>query len=372
MLRNFLADLKDVSPACREYFLKADSLLSALAIGISAAVIPPTAVLDYLYYGFTEKFFATVLFEGVFVALCLLAMVAVRHAHTVAVYDWAVFIWTFMAAIGFSIMGFDQPERVTENILVVVIFTTVIYTLVTNRLLFRLIPAWMMMISYLVIFGSDLPTAIIPQQEIFFSASLLVVNIGGLLIVGSSNRHKQDDYQARQSEKEARQQLETLASIDPLTNIFNRRHFMEIFNHELDRGKRYGARFSLVLMDLDHFKQVNDTYGHLAGDEALKAFVRIIQENKRKTDIFGRLGGEEFGLLMMETSGADALTTLQRFLSKARQEHIVMDDSTFHFTFSAGITETLPKDRSIDEIIHRADEALYKAKESGRNHCVLV
>jgi len=262
-------------------------------------------------------------------------------------------------------------DRITENVFVVLIFTMALYTLLTNRLLFRVIPALTMAVSYLYIFSASLPPGMIFEQELFFSATFFVINLGGLIVLAQSNRHKREDFFARQREQEARAQLEILARIDPLTGIFNRRHFMDIFNHEINRYARYGSQFSLALIDLDRFKSINDKYGHQAGDEALKTFVRVVNESKRRMDVFGRLGGEEFGLLMLETSGADSLTSLTRFLAKLQSEKVRSKGKTFTLSFSAGIAEIQPADKTIDDVIRRADEALYRAKAGGRGSCVL-
>jgi diguanylate cyclase (GGDEF)-like protein len=163
--------------------------------------------------------------------------------------------------------------------------------------------------------------------------------------------------------QKAEAKLEYLATIDPLTSIFNRRKFNEILAYELKRNERHNKGLSLILCDLDHFKGINDSFGHDAGDEVLITFTKMISSAIRKSDVFARWGGEEFVLLLPETS----LETATRIAGKLR----LLTDTTMipqigRITASFGVTQHQTDDREID-LIKRADQALYKAKENGRN-----
>ena len=121
------------------------------------------------------------------------------------------------------------------------------------------------------------------------------------------------------------------------------------------------------MIDLDLFKKVNDNYGHLAGDEALKQFASTVVLNKRSYDVFGRIGGEEFGLLLPYTDEAEAVQVVARIQDKVHTLVIVSPKGDFRITFSAGVTGAQDNDKSLDDLIHRADEALYRSKEEGRD-----
>lgn len=171
----------------------------------------------------------------------------------------------------------------------------------------------------------------------------------------------------------AHAELERLAMTDELTGVPNRRHFLAQLESERQRALRYQRPACLAMLDLDHFKQVNDRHGHPAGDEVLKHFAGLLRSHMRCEDVVGRLGGEEFALLMPETAPSGAQALLERIrdaLAQARLDSIAPD---FAYTFSAGVAEfplTEPQ-AACNRWIHEADQALYRAKTSGRNRTVL-
>ncbi len=170
----------------------------------------------------------------------------------------------------------------------------------------------------------------------------------------------------------ATRQLELLASTDPLTGAYNRRHFMETGNSELLRSKRYNHAFSVLMLDIDHFKSVNDKYGHNIGDEALIQTVRVIEETLRGEDTLGRLGGEEFAVLLPETDVSQAGLLADRI--RVAIDKIVIETDTYALTFtmSIGATELREDDKHLDDLLKRADEALYQAKDRGRNRVISI
>ncbi|MCE5311632.1 MAG: diguanylate cyclase [Nitrospiraceae bacterium] len=169
--------------------------------------------------------------------------------------------------------------------------------------------------------------------------------------------------------------LEKMLDRDYLTGLYNRKFFMERFSEEMAWAVRYSEPFSLVIMDIDFFKKINDTYGHSCGDEVLKQAAKRISLAVRTEDIAARYGGEEFILLMPNTNGDSALTVCERircsFLNKPFSCADVNND--IPVTISQGLTMFIEgMEPSIDRLISRADEALYKAKESGRNRTVAI
>ncbi|WP_281559982.1 GGDEF domain-containing protein [Thalassomonas sp. RHCl1] len=162
-------------------------------------------------------------------------------------------------------------------------------------------------------------------------------------------------------------QLEALAHTDPLTNIANRRHIFEIMETEFNRVKRNGGTFAVMMLDIDHFKKINDNFGHATGDEVIKYFSRCLTANIRNIDSVGRYGGEEFILFLPDSSLEQARTSAQRINSQCRELHVDTQESACKFTVSIGIGVFTRTDNCIDEIIARADSALYQAKENGRD-----
>ena len=167
--------------------------------------------------------------------------------------------------------------------------------------------------------------------------------------------------------------LWNLATQDGLTGIANRRHFLEKSHEELVRAKRYNAPVSFIIIDLDHFKQINDVYGHQAGDAVLQSSVSVFRNILRSCDILGRYGGEEFVVLMPETLPEDAMHLAERLRHHLEKHVVEYSGQTFHVTASFGVagTQSLRTDDSVSSFIKSADLALYKAKGMGRNRVSL-
>lgn len=170
------------------------------------------------------------------------------------------------------------------------------------------------------------------------------------------------------SERKAlEQRLEILAATDFLTGAYNLRTFYELAQHELSRLTRNGGDLALVVMDIDHFKEINDSLGHAAGDEALRQFVAVVKDNLREQDIFARAGGDEFRLLLPETSTDGAYLVAER-IRKAVNEILINNPRGFvRLSISCGVAACIGGDETLDHATLCADDALYKAKAAGRN-----
>jgi diguanylate cyclase len=165
--------------------------------------------------------------------------------------------------------------------------------------------------------------------------------------------------------------LRFLATTDALTGVANRRSLLRRAEHEFRRARRYGRPMALLLLDIDHFKAVNDTWGHFAGDEALKALCGVCLESLRGSDMLGRLGGEEFAVLLPETGVHDACNTAERIRHVVEALEINWHGRTIKLTLSIGLATLEPTDPDIYALMRRADLALYTAKDVGRNRVVL-
>ncbi len=165
--------------------------------------------------------------------------------------------------------------------------------------------------------------------------------------------------------------LKEMAATDPLTGLYNRREYDMLFQHAIERANRMNTPLSVGIIDLDYFKQVNDTYGHSAGDEVLRRTARLLLDNLRTMDVVGRWGGEEFIILLPEIAIDQANMTCNRLLKALAATDIDVDSTSIKITATIGITQLLHGDK-IDKIISRADEALYKGKEAGRNRVEIM
>ncbi|QDX82132.1 hypothetical protein B9N43_13290 [Denitratisoma sp. DHT3] len=163
-----------------------------------------------------------------------------------------------------------------------------------------------------------------------------------------------------------------LATTDTLTGVPNRRSFMEQGKQEMERVKRFTQSAAFLMLDLDFFKRVNDNYGHIAGDAALRHFAIVARESLRRVDIFGRVGGEEFAAVLPGTDEAGALELAERLRTTLEQSPAQFQGIAIPMTVSIGLTLLKPADVSLDNAISRADAALYRAKQQGRNRVEVI
>jgi two-component system, cell cycle response regulator len=180
-------------------------------------------------------------------------------------------------------------------------------------------------------------------------------------------KHLQDEL------KEKNAQLQELSGTDDLTKLANRRRFMEQFTNEFERVKRYKGELSFLILDLDFFKHVNDSHGHLVGDSVLVQIANVMKESVRSSDLVARYGGEEFALLLPETSSKGCRIYAERIRKRIENTKFEAAGKQIQVTISGGIA-SFPEDSadSVDELWRKADAALYQAKKNGRNRIELA
>lgn len=172
-------------------------------------------------------------------------------------------------------------------------------------------------------------------------------------------------------ETEYHEEIYRLTIIDALTDIHNKRYFLEFLDRELSRSSRYDRPLSLVMIDIDRFKLINEELGHLGGDFTLRELAARIKGNIRKEELFARYGGEEFAVVLPETTSQGAANLADRLLKVVNQQTFQYEDRTYNVTISAGVVTTQgEKGITTVELIRRADEKLYQAKRDGRNRVV--
>lgn len=199
------------------------------------------------------------------------------------------------------------------------------------------------------------PSAFQGINFLFVLAVILVTSVGFLLL------HKERSEEAAQK----------LALTDPLTGAFNRRTFLELAEKEIARTRRARGSLSLIMLDLDHFKQMNDRNGHLAGDEVLKGVVAITLTCLRKEDFLVRYGGEEFCILLPSVAIDRAAVMAERIREAVEQARFSFKGRALSVTISIGVTTlSMEGNENVDTVVNRADEALYAAKKAGRNRVV--
>lgn len=208
--------------------------------------------------------------------------------------------------------------------------------------------------------------------ELHLSQTAIMSSVLGLIIGSLLSRiytNKITDYENSLQEKNAA--LGILASTDDLTGIMNRRIFKKVSERYFETVQRDNSDLTLLLLDLDHFKKVNDTYGHQVGDQLLIRFVEVIGPILRKSDILARVGGEEFAILLFKTDAEGAFTLAEKIRKEVESMTINCQGQDIYITTSIGIAQNRESDKAFDEIYARSDKALYKAKEQGRNRTCL-
>lgn len=189
------------------------------------------------------------------------------------------------------------------------------------------------------------------------------VVIGEIVALTNISRIKETEYKL----KKAYEELKILASKDPLTGVYNARSYYETCDLLINGAHRNNREYSLLFIDIDYFKQINDTFGHHAGDEILKALSSAIERNLRKSDILGRVGGEEFSIFLPDTNKEGALHFAEKIRSMAENLMPVVNGNSHRITVSIGAASRMKHHKSISDIQRDADHAMYHAKMNGRN-----
>ena len=167
--------------------------------------------------------------------------------------------------------------------------------------------------------------------------------------------------------EKANADLALLSQVDGLTNLFNRNHWQKCIETEFKRYARHRQTSTLVMLDIDKFKIVNDKYGHTVGDDVIKHLAQVISEQVRETDITGRYGGEEFVIFLSGTKADDAMTFTERLRKTVESSVFIYNDIEIKYTISIGVAELLPAYDSVSQWLENVDKALYESKNNGRN-----
>ena len=321
--------------------------------------------IDYLLYAGTPLFQALLVIRLFVLATLSVIFVSLRWIKSPATYDYLVLIASCLVLSSVFCINRLHPDlhSYTAGMDYLLLFS--IYLLVPNRLLFRIIPSALFTIANLIA-HFNLPEPLSGPILTIIAVSLVMSNVLGIWASVRFYSHRRQQYQSQLRASELRKDLIQNALVDQLTGVSNRRHFFQAAEAEFERFRRYHHFFSIVMVDLDHFKDINDQFGHPIGDRVLKDFASTITRAKRDIDTFGRLGGEEFALLLPETDLSGATDIAVR-LRRACHGVILPEASSRHITISIGVTQVRSDDMNFDDVLSRVDEALYLAKNNGRD-----
>jgi diguanylate cyclase (GGDEF)-like protein len=365
-----LLDLGDLEGDYRAFYLKND--IGQTILSLSIAVISVLAMLrvDILLFKDRPGLLMWLLaYRGGFVLLTLIVMFAIRKTAKVRVYDRLVLAWIVLMILFFILSSFTRPSsNLTTAFEIIIPFS--IYVLSPLRIKQNFILAFGFTVAALSVnyfFKTGIDSLVLNAT----AAAQVIVHALGLGSALQIQSYRRRSFRAYILEKDAKEMVAYLANIDPLTKSLTRRHFFNIAESEFLRYSRYRRPLSILIIDADSFKGINDTYGHHAGDIVLRSLSLVAMEQKRVQDTFGRLGGEEFGLLLPETNLEQAKVVAERIQKAWEQTPSNMDGKMIPSTVSIGGAEAIPDDHSFEDILRRADKMLYKAKARGKNQVAL-
>lgn len=365
-----LLDLGDLEGDYRAFYLKND--IGQTILSLSIAVISVLAMLrvDILLFQDRPGLLMWLLaYRGGFVLLTLIVMFAIRKTAKVRVYDRLVLAWIVLMILFFILSSFTRPSsNLTTAFEIIIPFS--IYVLSPLRIKQNFILAFGFTVAALSVnyfFKTGIDSLVLNAT----AAAQVIVHALGLGSALQIQSYRRRSFRAYMLEKDAKEMVAYLANIDPLTKSLTRRQFFNIAKSEFLRFARYRRPLSILIIDADSFKGINDTYGHHAGDIVLRNLSLVAMEQKRAQDTFGRLGGEEFGLLLPETRLEQARIVAERIQRTWEQTPTNMDGELIHSTVSIGGAEAIQEDQSFEDILRRADKMLYKAKARGKNQVAL-
>tara|TARA_R110001599_G_scaffold86669_3_gene232297 strand:- start:40098 stop:41291 length:1194 start_codon:yes stop_codon:yes gene_type:complete len=372
---------KETELAYREHVKEETARHLVVALRVWAFLLLAFGWLDYIALGMSGGFYQLMGMRVFSATLVLVYSVFVQFRPGLARDGTGVTIIEIIGFLLFFMIYFVRPDINSWNIGVTVILLISIYIFVPNRIINS------NLVALFGIFGSLYSMALLdvaPRLLVGIFFILWLPTIIGYFAGVRLNLGKRHQYalfietvqvnQSLQAEIKRREELEVelklQATTDPLTGLLNRRQYETLFRREQERVRRHASKLTLCVTDLDHFKKINDHYGHDAGDQVLKHISDLFVATLRHTDIVGRFGGEEFILLLPDTDLDNAMIVINRLREKLQASSVRADDHEIKITATFAVTEVTQDDATIEDVIRRADKALYQGKEAGRNQVV--
>jgi len=327
---------------------------------------------DYSVLGISPEYLWLLMLRiAYFLLVLVITWLVWFQVRTYVVLDRLVLFWAVASVIATIIVYEVAPRHDPGRFLVDLIVVFSLYMCIPSNLGNRLLPPLILTayeMSYLFMNGGYY------SEETAGAVVFSFAVINGACIAWSvywfSTLRRQ--YAESAEERHMSSELHRLASTDSLTGVNNRRRVLELAGEAFYRYRRYMRPFSLIVMDLDGFKLVNDTFGHQQGDMTLVDFTRMLTSEKRETDALGRIGGDEFCLVLPETTEQEAISMAQRILQRCAEIPINHNQALdLLVTVSIGVAEASKQDITLDSILSRADAAMYEAKNAGKNRIIV-
>ena len=353
------------------------------ALSVATLVFGMFAISDYYLLGLTREFYLLLTMRIVVVSLCLLLAFIVKYGEKQAYRVWLHALPLWILATGIILIVPLRPESLPTQITAVVVATMAFYLLIPNLLTVVTLASLYLNIGFIIavlLFTDIVPIAVLRITLLLIMG--VVVGFFALLRLESLQRkqyallHEERDYnhqlhQEIAHRKSLEAQLRVVAERDALTRLNNRGHFMKLAKGLLQRSQAEKVPFGLFMIDVDHFKRINDTWGHSHGDWVLAKIAKVCEECLRPSDVIGRFGGEEFVVALPNTTPSDAQSVAERLKEKVAGLPLKEGRSELNPSVTIGVAVTNSDKGDLDSLIMRADQMLYVGKRGGRNQVVV-
>jgi len=354
-----------------QFYLKEDILHTKTAIIVAICFCLIFIRNDYVFFGINFLFYQVVFARIIFVLLSVGALFSLNKINVFRQHERLAYVWYSLFIL---LCTYINLTRQDDNINFTYL-DTVVVVLIT---LYFPGPLWGKTILAGCLAISDLTILVFIKNPKYIlsieviACSYLISLLLGFMIATKFQKFRYEQYYALVKEHTMRLELEKVAYTDYLTGAFNRRKFFQLGEDQFNLFKRNKTSFSIIMMDIDYFKNLNDKFGHAAGDVFLKTFTKAIVDHKRPCDILGRLGGEEFALVSPGTNFEFAIESAEKLRSLCENNEVFFNKKLLQATVSIGATDVWEKDNSFHDVLKRADSALYQAKREGRNRVQLM
>lgn len=356
---------------------------SGLSLVVAASIFGMFSISDYSLLGLSNEYYLLAAMRIMVVLLCLLLAFIIYRWGGYAKSAWLHALPLWILATGIILIVPLRPESLSTQVTAVVVATVAFYLLIPNLLSVVTFASLYLSIGFLV--SAVLFTEITTGLTLRIALLLVMTNAVGffaLLRLESLQRQQfsllheerdQNDKLLREiaHRKSLETQLRTLAERDALTGLNNRGHFIKLASALLQRAQQEKRPFSLFMIDVDHFKTINDTWGHSHGDWVLSEIAKVCTQSLRPTDVIGRFGGEEFVVALPNTSPDDAQVVAERLKNQVSELPSKEGMSELHLSITIGIAVANNDEVTLESLIKQADQMLYIGKRDGRNQIVM-
>lgn len=358
-------------------------LEACLSLIVAAAIFGMFSISDYSLLGLTNEYYLLLAMRIVVVALCLLLAFILRHKGGYAHRAWLHALPLWILATGIILIIPLRPDSLSTQTTAVVVATMAFYLLIPNLLTVVTLASLYLSVGFLV--SAVLFSGITPIVTLRIALLLIMANAVGFFALLRLESLQRMQFALLRDErnqnckllkeiahrKSLETQLRTLAERDALTGINNRGHFIKLATALLQRSQHENRPFCLFMIDVDHFKSINDTWGHSHGDWVLTKIAEACSQSLRPMDVIGRFGGEEFVMALPNASPEDAQVVAERLKKQVAELALMEDMSELRLSITIGIAVAHSKEDTLESLIKRADQMLYVGKRDGRNRIVM-